>query len=200
MIDLMLDLETLGHGSGSIVLSGAIVPFHLNGKEVDSTMSAFLERIDITDSLLNGLTINPDTHLWWMQQDAKIRAQEFSGKLTVSEFCYQLTQYIDYIKSIGEYRIWATAPKLDFGCLQGLYVATGGEYPISHRSERCARTFIEMTKTLFPQYKLAKNEALHDPVADCNKQIIDLQTGYKLHIIRKDCTDKVTFPALNNIT
>lgn len=188
MIDLMMDLETLGKGYGNVVLSVAIVPFYINTIKAEPiTAQPFLQRISIVDSLIEGYKVDGDTLQWWMQQDKEVREQEFNGTLTVEDFLDRLQVYFEYIvREHSTYRIWVTSAKLDFGCIQGLYHLQGRKYPIDFRSERCMRTFREFTKMMFPQYKQAKGSLDHNPISDCNRQIEDIQTAYRLFRDQQD--------------
>lgn len=178
MIDCMLDIETLGRGPGCVVTSVAITPFHINGKALEPT-KVFRMKLDIADQLIAGFTIEPETHKWWMQQDPKVREMEFNGIYNIDKFCIDLEAYIRMIeRQYTTYRIWATAPKLDFGCLHSLCVHAGVKWPILFSSERCMRTFREMTKTLYPSFKLPSGSANHCAADDTTLQIKQIQACY----------------------
>lgn len=176
----MLDIETLGRGPGCVVTSVAITPFHLKGAEVFPPDKAFRCKLSISDQLVAGFKIDPETHKWWMQQDAKVRENEFSGVFSIDKFCIDLEAYIHMIvKQFGDYRIWATAPKLDFGCMHSLFQHSGVEWPILYSTERCMRTLREMTKQLYPSFRLPKGSANHCAADDTDLQIRHIQACYK---------------------
>lgn len=179
----MLDIETLGHGPGVVVLSVAIVPFHINGKEVDTIIPSFYNKISLGDSVINGFKIQPETLEWWLKNDKTVIQNTFDGILSVKEVCYNLSDYINEIESVSkEYRIWASAPKLDFGCFYSLYRDVDINYPIKYSSERCYRTIRELAEVMNPQaVKKVRGSTSnsHDALEDCKLQIINLQTYYK---------------------
>lgn len=73
-IDVMLDLETLGTKPGCVVLQVGAIAFRRQGGAIVAT---FERTIDVGSSLLDGLTIDPETVTWWGQQAAEVRASVF---------------------------------------------------------------------------------------------------------------------------
>ena len=66
----MLDLETLGVGSDSIIVSAALVEFDLtSGNTGDSLHVGF----NILEQLLNGGVIDASTVSWWSTQPAEAK-------------------------------------------------------------------------------------------------------------------------------
>lgn len=179
MIDLMLDVETLGNIPGCVVTQVTIVPFHLKGTPLGEEVKVFDQRLHIGNQMADGLEVNAETLNWWMQQDADVRRYVMAGDLGSEDFCFALTNYVGEIEiSHKEYRIWSTSAKVDFGCIPFLFRLNEIPYCINHRSERCARTFIEMVKTQHPQMKLPKGLTTHNALDDCRRQIADLQCAY----------------------
>lgn len=174
----MLDIETLGRGPGCVVTSVAITPFHMNGTMIFPN-KVFKCKLSISDQLIKGFTLEPETHEWWMQQDPKVRESEFSGITSPERFCDMLIDYINLVVAqFKTYRIWASAPKLDFGCMFSLFTATKRAWPIIFSSERCMRTYREMTKTLYPSFVLPKGAPNHCAEDDTNLQIKQIQACY----------------------
>lgn len=182
----MMDIETLGKGPGFAVLSLAIVPFNLNGKPLDEdTIPVFESGISIADSLALGFDVDPETLQWWQNNDPAVIRSEFSHTTTVTEFCAQLINYMAQVRAKHKtYRIWASAPKLDFGCIYYLFQKLNRthEWPILYSSERCQRTLRDLATTLDDQVegsiklKLSVN---HNPTQDCDVQIIRSQAYYR---------------------
>jgi hypothetical protein len=181
MIDLMLDAESLGNIPGCVVTQVTIVPFNINGSEQEGCY-IFDRKLHIGEQIAMGLEVDSDTLAWWMQQDAEVRKQVMTGTQEVRFFCKDLELYIaGVVASHKEYRIWSTSAKVDFGCVPVLFKRVQHPYPIYHRSERCARTFLEMTKLRHPKMKLPKGVTTHNAEDDCKRQIADLQCAYQWH-------------------
>lgn len=74
MKHMMLDLETMGNKSNSVILSVGAVMFDIETGEIGEY---FYERIEFQSALDVGLKINADTVEWWMKQSDEARAQLF---------------------------------------------------------------------------------------------------------------------------
>lgn len=70
MMDIMLDIETLGLKPGSIVVSVGAVSFD---RSTGKMGSEFYSVIDINDSEQKGLTIEAGTAGWWLNQSEDAR-------------------------------------------------------------------------------------------------------------------------------
>lgn len=187
-IDLMLDLETLGKGPGFAVLSAAFIPFRLNGKPLDRISDvcySLVAGVNIGDSLANGLKIDQNTMEWWSKQDPQVLRQQFSYANDINYFIDQIAVYMSDIKQLyTSYTIWASAPKLDFGCLYYMYVAVGreAEWPFLYSAERCFRTLRSMATTICPDVEksiVLPFKPNHDPKQDCDVQIYKAQAYYQ---------------------
>lgn len=188
----MIDLETLGRGPGCVVPQVAVVPFNLNGSPLedgDEVRFTFNCKIHIGDQLAQGYTVDLATLSWWMQQKKEVRVDVFSGGYTLQQFQGGFNTYIrDVVAKHKTYRIWASAPKLDFGCLHSLLAPPGGEYPILYSAERDLRTMRELVKSLYPAFKFPKGFNPHDAVEDCKRQIIDAQACYTVLKVNEAAT------------
>lgn len=190
MLDLMLDIETLGRGPGCVVTSVAVVPFNMNGSlmgedelEDIALKDKFSFRSDllIGEQMSMGFKVDPDTFSWWMKQKPEVRIEMWSGTTSLSEFHKLFADYFVAIKAYwGDYRLWATAPKLDFGCVSYLFTSQEVDYPVLFSAERCARTLRETAKLLHPKFKYTRGKALHNSEDDCERQIVDIQQAYSL--------------------
>jgi len=182
MIDLMLDIETLGRGPGCIVPQAAIVPFHLDGpilSDEETNKFTFETKLHIGEQLALGYVIDEETYKWWMSQKAEIRIEVFSGTITVSTFKELLEQYLAKVKvEYGDYCIWASAPKLDYGCLSSILAPPGGEYPVSYRAERDVRTLKDTVTRLKPNFKWPRTLYNHNAIVDCKSQIVTARAGF----------------------
>lgn len=194
MIDLMTDIESLGNIPGCVVVQITMVPFNINGKEAENNI--FDRKLLIGEQIAMGLEVDFDTLKWWMQQHEDVRLEVMTGTEAVVNVCIDMTSYLqNIVNDHKEYRIWSTSAKVDFGCTPVLFKRVGVPYPVNHRSERCARTFIEMVKLKHPEMKMPKGLTTHNAIDDCRRQIADIQhayvtfraedAGYREHLIRE---------------
>lgn len=180
MIDLMIDIETLGQGPGCVITSVALVPFNLNGKPLEDS-TPFQIQLHIGEQLAEGYTMNMDTLEWWLNNSLEVRRSTFGGVGWLSELTTELVEYIQQIeKEYKTYRLWATSAKMDYGCIHYTFAKQGKPYPFNHTAEHCARTVRNLTKMLVPGYKLDADKGRnHDAIRDCITQIDQLQKQYQ---------------------
>ena len=134
----MVDIETLGSAPGSVILSVGAVWFGDEG-----IGSEFYRTIDIFDSLLRGLTIEPETVEWWQAQGDRARAvaQDRSAMRDLGEALYDFARFIDQ-RAPAESYIWAKGPDFDLVLLQAAYKAAGTRIPWKYRNARDVRTLL----------------------------------------------------------
>ena len=65
MLDIMLDLETMGTGTQAAIVAIGAVEFDL---EKGILGEEFYRTVDLSSSISCGGIIDADTVLWWMQQ------------------------------------------------------------------------------------------------------------------------------------
>lgn len=167
-MDVMLDIETLGTKPGCMVVSFAAVQFDPKGRiPLGNSMFHRLE-------LDSRFTIDPDTLMWWMQQDDLARTKSFDGPRTPIE-----TALISLKDFIGDSPVWGNGVAFDNACMEYYFRIFGLKWP--YRQDRCYRTM----KGLFLQNPelggldhIGEELTLHDPVDDCIRQIMCLQHIY----------------------
>lgn len=74
MIDVMIDIETLGTKPGAAILSIGAVMFSATGLG-----ETFYTPVSLKSCTDIGLTVDPDTVAWWMQQSEEARQAAFQA-------------------------------------------------------------------------------------------------------------------------
>ncbi|MFW5847458.1 MAG: 3'-5' exonuclease [bacterium] len=160
---LMLDLETLGNVSYSVILAIGAVEFDLDSGEYGNT---FYKIINIDSCLKHDFVINGSTLKWWMQQndeakkelftkegvDIKIVLDEFSG------FCHN-----------KDYEVWGNSARFDAGILRDAYDKLSMPIPWDFRKERDVRTLVSFAPEIKENHEF-KNIP-HHSIFDCMNQI-----------------------------
>lgn len=167
MEHLMVDIETLGTDPGSVITQIAAVEFDSKGK-IGKT---FLTNIKIADSVKQGLTIDPDTVLFWLQQSDEARNSLVAGQQEAISLDFALYEFTGFVQSLkpSQLQVWGNSNRFDFGLLAAAYKAIGKPIPWLHRLERDVRTLVsfhEEAKASTP-FKGTK----HNAVDDCLHQI-----------------------------
>ena len=164
-IHLMLDLETLGDKSFSIIVSLGAVVFNIYTAEI---INIFYTPIDIDSSLKFGFRPTGSTLKWWMNQNETARKKITAPGLPINE---AISQFDNFYKENNVNYIWGNSAKFDIGLICDAYERVGMNIPWQFRNEMCYRTL----NNLFPEIKKEFNYIpSHDPIEDCQNQIFIL--------------------------
>lgn len=166
--DLMLDIETLGQGIGSVIISLAAVPFFKSGDNPNQYRPCFHYNIDIQSCLDIGLKIDPSTLHWWIQKSSLfIKLQQ--DTVALNEALIELGDFIDTV-CIEDVRVWGKGPSFDNAILRDAYARIKMELPWHFYKERCVRTYLCGYEELLKKH-LPFEGTTHDPSDDAIHQI-----------------------------
>lgn len=145
VINLMMDMETLGTRSNSVVLSIALVPFAIPawaGFGVDN----FYVVINSSQSVACGFTTDKHTVDWWEKQDELARKEAFSGTTAPVDALSFVTSYIEKLKYVYQcdVTIWSRGQDFDMGLLNDMYDIFKVTKPYKYNCGRDLRTLIEL--------------------------------------------------------
>ena len=163
MKHLMLDIETMGHTSNSVITQISAVEFDIN---TGSIGRVFDKKIDIQSCLDVGLTCTGGTINFWLNQ-----SKEAQNKYVGSEKVPIMTalQALDFFVQNGQYKVWGNSARFDCGILCDAYNACKLKYPFIYWNELDVRTIVWLN----PQIKKdAVFEGVkHHGIDDCKHQI-----------------------------
>ncbi len=136
---IMLDLETLGTRPGAIVMSAAFVRF---------TDEAHVSlNLSIPEQQALGLEIDPETHAWWGEQEAKSPgawAAATSNPQPLATALPYFLQWIEWAAPGGDFLLWCHGATFDAPILGELYRRAGIKCPWTEQFWR-----VQCTRTLF---------------------------------------------------
>lgn len=171
MNNLMVDIETMGKKPGCAIIGIAAVEFNIETGETDR---AFCKSIDLKSCVKSGLTIDPDTVMWWLNQSAEAITSLISREPGhVSTVLYEFAQFIGENK----YYMWANSPSFDLNILEAAFDKTFIIKPWHFLQERDVRTIISLKPEIKANHVF--NGIQHDPLDDCYNQIKYLCETYK---------------------
>lgn len=164
--NVMIDIETLGTRSTSVILSLAAVEF-----DATCVRGIFHKRIDIDSCLRQGLSVDGRTIQWWMDQsdDARQLFQQAGEPLheVLQDFCGA--------RDWRHTAVWCNGASFDFPILENALHACGLQVPWAYYNTRDYRTL----KNLVPKdvYSVLKVEPVvkHDALEDAIAQAKTLQ-------------------------
>lgn len=166
---VMVDLETLGNKSNSVICSIGGVEFDINTGE---TGREFFVKVDIQSCLDRGLIVNGDTVEWWLMQSDKARMGLIStaqgGNKNISLALHEFKLFLEDLGA-NTVQLWGNSVRFDMGILEDAYRACNLKEPWNFRCERDVRTLVSFAPEVKEHYP--KTGVEHNPIDDCKFQI-----------------------------
>ena len=159
MIQYMIDIETLGSGPQSMVLSIAAVRF--DEKSILDTIELYP---DLQEQTHQGQKIDIQTLIWW-QKNREILAEYLTKPRKSLNFCYHQLAYFLSEKEENTL-IWAKSPRFDLQILENLWPKANPLW--NHRNQGDVR--IAEWKINSLRGYLFQSTKAHDSLADCIAQ------------------------------
>lgn len=178
-LDIMVDIETLGHTTESTIIQIAAIAFNVEtGEQYDT----FNQIADIELNKVN--TITGSTLKWWMKTNKELLNQllssgEHSSERVLSNFRqWIITQATMQSLSKENVYLWGNGILFDNKMMLNHLEAFGHSYPIFYKNDRDVRTIVELAAhKLNISEKELKNRynddslVAHDAIDDVKYQI-----------------------------
>lgn len=161
MNDIMLDIETMGNGSCSSIVSIGAVEFDINTGKTGKT---FYLGVDLQSCLDAGLKVDASTVYWWLGQSDEARAAICKKGASLSSALISFSAFCDKTKNI-----WGNSARFDMGILSDAYRVIGLGLPWDFRNERDVRTLVAFAPEIKKKAVFKGTE--HNPIDDCKFQI-----------------------------
>jgi DNA polymerase III epsilon subunit-like protein len=158
MLNVMLDLETLGTKPGCPVLSIGAVTFD---PDMPDSGTHFYEVCGLREQFAAGLVPDADTLAWWTQQSNA--AAMFSGLANASA-SVAFTRFQNWFPS--DALVWGNGADFDMPILAKAMQALGYTAPWKPFSGRCFRTL----KNLYPHVPKVQPTEAHNALSDALAQ------------------------------
>lgn len=167
--NIMVDIETLGNVSNSIIASIGAVKFNLvTGETVDS----FHRLIDLDSCISLGMVCSGFTIKWWLQQPQAARDYLCNGEsVSIQDALNDFSEFCD-----GDYDIWGNSPRFDLGILHNAYKLIGKPIPWNFRNELDVRTIVAFNPNIKSNWKTVG--VAHNAIDDCVNQVGYLSMTY----------------------
>jgi len=174
MNHVMLDLETLGNDSNSIIVQICACYFDEKTGEIGDT---FFRNIDAIDCEKYGLHCTASTVMWWLQQDKLASESLFLIPQPLKE---SLVLLLDFLKNADN--IWQHS-SFDCPILTNAIKRVGIENTIFYRAWKDLRSAIYCLNINLAEFCFEGTE--HNALDDCKFQIKYLVDGLN-KIVKKD--------------
>lgn len=172
----MLDLETLGTRPGSVFFAIGACLFR-DGQII----SDFYLLIKPSDAVKRGLTMDPATVAWWMEQSEEARAQLIRAENEGVTLITGLTLFAEYLQSTGlpmrELRVWGNGASFDNALVAEAYARCGFQLPWKFWNDRCYRT----VKNSRPEIEIKREGVYHNAKDDAisqAKHLMEIVPGF----------------------
>jgi hypothetical protein len=180
ILDIMLDLETLGVEENPVIIQLAAVPFNIEtGEVLDDKVINLL--INPKSSVAAGLTVTGSTIEWWLKQNTyvvnKVFIESVSSPNTLASVLSVFSAYIADLKlahNVKEVRIWGNGTLADNRWLISAYKAVNLKLPWNYREDSDVRTLVDIGSRLFnfnPKKDVPFEGEPHNAIDDCKHQI-----------------------------
>ncbi len=155
MNKVMIDLETMGTASTSAIIALGAVRFDTEIRE------KFYEIIDLESCVKLGLTIDPSTVVWWMQQNEQARKEFTREGLVLPVALLRFSQWLG-----KDAEVWGNGSDFDNVILANAYKKCGIEQPWKFYNNRCYRTVKNMNRSV----KMQRTGTYHRAIDDAKSQ------------------------------
>jgi len=178
---VMCDLETLGTGPESVILSIGAIAFDPDSGTLGPK---FYQALDLDTSARYG-RLDTDTILWWMKQSDEAR-QVFSDpdRKPLPDTLSAFTKWLGQATTCpeGEVKLWGNGSDFDNVILSRAYYNCDIPAPWKFYNNRCYRTL----KSLVPATKLLRTGTHHNALDDAISQAQHLLVLWEALGLRKE--------------
>lgn len=166
-MNVMVDLETMGHTPGAAILSIGAVIFEPRGSAIDPEQE-FYCNVDLASCLRAGLRIDAPTVEWWLKRDDAARLALFEPRPILLDDA--LGKFSEFVAE--PVILWAHGATFDPVLLDAAYRAAKRIVPWKYWNVRDTRTIYDAAKFSLPK------DVHHQALDDARTQARGVQECY----------------------
>lgn len=163
MLDVMLDLETMGNGPEAAILAIGAVEFDALQQTIGASFYAV---VDLESSVAHGGIMDPSTVLWWLKQSDAARAAFNRPGDHIASALQKFSTWLENRDDPCAVRVWGNGAAFDNVILASAYRRNGTEQPWKFWNDRCYRTI----KAQHPHIQMDRSGTHHNAVDDAESQ------------------------------
>lgn len=175
-LDTMVDLETLGNGSNSVIIAIGAVKFNERGLGDE-----FYAVVDAQSCVDAGMQINASTVMWWMQQSDEARAAFKRTGVPIGSALMSFSSFIEDGGNASHMRVWGNGAAFDNAILANAYSKCKQPAPWKFRNDRCYRTM----KARYQDFDIPRVGAHHNALDDAKSQAQHMVNNIGLELVSK---------------
>ena len=163
LLDVMIDIETMGINVDAPILSIGAVYFDPKTGETGKTFEMFAD----FETGCRNRNISPSTIKWWFEQNATAKARLLSGKSKPSEMFNEFAKFIR-----PDARVWGNGATFDISLIENSLEFHNIKTPWKFWNVRDVRTVVQLGEMIGIDRGQFKFEGTsHTPLADALHQV-----------------------------
>lgn len=162
MKNVMLDIETLGTKTNSVILSIGACYFNPSTSEIGDTLSV---HIDVNSCIRNGLEMDASTVMWWLGQDKDAQSKITGGQSNSKDIKDALVMTSEFIDSYSQ--VWGNGSTFDNTIVKNAYDKCSMDVPWKFWNDRDVRSIVELG------YQIGFNPKLDMPFEGVRHDALD---------------------------
>lgn len=167
MLNVMLDLETMGNGPDAAIIAIGVVEFDIAEKAIGSEFSV---NVDLESSVKAGGVMDASTVMWWMRQSDQARsAFERQGE-RIEVALHLFSQWMASRGPRKDVLVWGNGAAFDNVILASAYRHLSIAPPWIFWNDRCYRTI----KAQHPAITMDRSGTHHNALDDARSQALHL--------------------------
>lgn len=182
MLDILLDLESMGLQPNSAIVGIGAVEFDLTKGLIGKT---FYRAVNLADATRRGCAIDSGTVAWWLAQSKSAQNAIIWSTHPLPDALREFAEFIDSCGPRDEVRVWGKGPSFDNAMLAHAYWLCEMEAPWKFWNDRCCRTIMALYKQVEPDaFSGEKHNAVDDAMADV-RHLIKIREFVRAKAARK---------------
>lgn len=164
IIDVMIDLETLGTDTDSVILSIGLCKFSLDDLLIHENSLELFPSVE--SQIGHGRFMDFNTIQWWMKQNKEAQERTFqSGRVSVENALHSIAGYIKDDANT-EHVVWGNGSSFDISMLEHLFKMYNIKVPWRYSNVNDFRTFRRfVADNRKSEAASIEHSAVHDAVA-----------------------------------
>lgn len=170
VVDIMIDIETLGTAPGSVILS-------IGAASTSEELPEFYCKINLASQLYQGMHVDAATMAWWRKQSFFVWEKQTNGTDGMHKVLSGFQSWIQAIRNGAEgaatgnrIRVWGDGAAFDCVLLEEAYRRCGVVCPWSYQEVHCYRTLRQLKDSKKP---IPKEH--HNALSDAHAQLEHLK-------------------------
>lgn len=162
--DFVIDLETLGTGSNSLIMSIGMACVQDDSQDI-------YKLLNLDDQIRLGRTVDVSTMQWWSTQNTDLYQHNLQG----NSHNFNNKDILEVISNIfnespKDTYLWGYGSVFDNVLLKSLYETYEMVYPVFYRNDMCLRTLLSITNASGHTIPEFKSETPHHAYEDAKSE------------------------------